>query len=492
MNITPVLLKDGYKVGHKFQYPEDTTLVYSNLTPRKSRIEGVDGVIAFGFQYFVEEYLIRQFNENFFGRPKEEVMTAYKRRINNYLGPDAIKFDHIEALHDLGYLPLHIKAVPEGSLVPFRVPMLTIVNTEPEFFWLTNMLETLLSNVLWGPSTSATTAFKYRKAFEKYAAITGSPKDFIPWQGHDFSFRGIAGVEAAAASGAAHLLSFTGTDTIPAIDFLEQYYGADSDKELIGGSVPATEHSVMCMGSLEDEIGTFRRLLTETYPNGILSVVSDTWDLWKVMTEYLPALKDEILARDGRLVIRPDSGDPVKVICGVPEDEWGTATEAQRKGAFEVLWDTFGGTINDRGYKELDTHVGLIYGDAINTERQDQILSGLEKKGFSQNNLVLGIGSYTYQYVTRDTYGFAMKATYGETKSRGGVAIFKDPKTDDGTKKSALGLLRVNEESGKLVLEENVAWEREAGGVLQTIFLDGKADNLQTLADIRERIESQL
>ena len=488
MRILPVLLKDGYKVGHRVQYPADTILVYSNMTPRKSRVEGVNGVVSFGMQYFVVEYLQRQFNEQFFGQPKDAVLRAYQRRINTYLGPDAIAFDHIADLYDLGYLPLHVKAVLEGQIVPFRVPMFTIYNTKPEFFWLTNMLETLISNVLWLPSTSATTAFRYRQVFDAYAKQTGADPAFVPWQGHDFSMRGVAGIEAACLSGAAHLLSFTGTDTIPAIDFLEQYYGANAEQELIGGSVPATEHSVMSMGTRDDEIGTIRRLAEQVCPKGILSVVCDTWDFWQVLTVYLPALKASIMARDGKFVVRPDSGDPVKIICGDPD----SAVPHVRAGAIETLWGVFGGTTNAKGYRELDPHIGLIYGDSITPERQNQILAGLQLKGFASSNVVLGIGSYTYQYVTRDTYGFAMKATYGETASRGGQAIYKDPKTDDGTKKSATGLLCVRETPAGLVVDENCTWAQEATGLLQTVFMDGEQRNVQTLAQIRARVAAQL
>lgn len=267
MNILPLLLKDGYKVGHKFQYPEGTTLVYSNLTPRNSRNEEMPEVVFFGMQSFIKEYLVRQFDEHFFNLPKDEVVKAYARRIDNYLGKDSIPYDHIGALHDLGYLPLEIKALPEGTLVPMRVPVFTIRNTKPEFFWLTNALETLLSAIMWKPSTSATTAFHYLKTFTRYALETvGDDLSFVPWQGHDFSFRGMSGIEDALMSGAGHLLCFTGTDTIPAIDFLEEYYGADCEKELVGGSVPATEHSVMCMGTANAEMDTFERLITQVYP----------------------------------------------------------------------------------------------------------------------------------------------------------------------------------------------------------------------------------
>lgn len=490
MLISPILLKDGYKVGHKFQYPEGTTMVYSNLTPRKSRVDGVDEIIFFGLQYFIKEYLIRQFDEYFFRQPKEQVLQQYKRRIDNYLGKDSITYNHIEALYDLGYLPLDIKALPEGSLVPMRIPVFTIKNTIPEFFWLTNMLETVLSAVLWKPCTSATTAYQYFKTFMKYAQETvGADTSFIPWQGHDFSFRGMSGIEDAVMSGAGHLLSFAGTDTIPAIDFLETYYGADSDNELVGGSVPATEHSVMCMGTEDGEINTFERLICEVYPAGVVSVVSDTWDFWQVITSFLPQLKEKILTRDGKVVIRPDSGDPVKVIIGDENAEVGTP---EHKGAIECMWEVFGGTITPQGYKLLDSHIGLIYGDSITPERQLQILQGLKNKGFASYNIVLGIGSYTYEYVTRDTFGFAMKATYGEVNGVG-RDIFKNPKTDDGTKKSAKGLLQVYRDvDGVLQLKDQCTWDEEAGGELVDVFRNGVLLYNQNLAEIRNRVKDNI
>ncbi|WP_198666716.1 nicotinate phosphoribosyltransferase [Taibaiella helva] len=489
--IMPILLKDGYKVGHKFQYPDGTTLVYSNMTPRRSRNPETQEIVFFGLQYFIREYLVRQFDEAFFSQPKETVLKAYARRMDNYLGKDAVSYDHIVALHDLGYLPLEIKALAEGSLVPMRVPVLTIKNTLPEFFWLTNMLETLISAIIWKPCTSATTAFQYLKTFTRYAEETvGSDRSFIPWQGHDFSFRGMSGVEDALMSGAGHLLSFAGTDTIPAIDFLEAYYDANCEQELIGSSVPATEHSVMCMGSQDGEIGTFERLITRVYPAGIVSIVSDTWDFWQVITGFLPQLKDKILAREGKVVIRPDSGDPVKIIVG---DEDAIPGSPEYKGAVLCLWEIFGGSVTEKGYKLLDPHIGLIYGDSITTERQDAILEGLKRKGFASYNVVLGIGSYTYEYVTRDTFGFAMKATYGEVEGRG-RDIFKDPKTDDGTKKSAKGLMQVfrNAATGRLELKDQCSWEEEQQGELKTVFKDGKLTAVQTLAEIRERLKQQI
>ena len=481
--INPLLYTDGYKVDHRRQYPENTTLVYSNWTPRKSRIEGIEEVVFFGLQYFIKKYIIEEFETNFFNRPKEEILKAYTRRINNYLGPNAVGIQHIEDLYDLGYIPMVFKALPEGVSVPIRVPMFTMYNTKSEFFWLTNYFETILSTTVWMPCNSATIAKQYRLILDKYALETSSTPEFVDWQGHDFSMRGMAGLEAALMSAAGHLLSFTGTDTIPSIDFLEQYYNANSNEELVGGSVAATEHSVMSMGTNEAEQDTFKRLISEVYPHGIVSVVSDTWDLWKVLQEYLPNLKDEVLARDGKVVIRPDSGDPIKIICGNPEG----AHVAEKKGVVELLWDIFGGTINDKGYKELDSHIGAIYGDSITLDRARKICEGLKQKGFASTNVVLGVGSFTYQYNTRDTFGFAMKATYGEVNGEG-RDIYKDPVTDDGTKKSAKGLIKIIKDGNTYALVDQVSWEEEAKGELKEVYRDGKLLIDEKLDDIRKRV----
>lgn len=493
MKINPLTAIDFYKADHRNQYPKGTTEVYSNFTPRSNRLAKVlddhDGkVVMFGLQYFIKHFLQEVWNENFFNRPKEKVVSAYKRRMDNALGPDAITVEHIEELHDLGYLPMKIKALPEGVRVPMGVPVLTVVNTHPEFFWLTNYIESVISCYLWKPMTSATTAFEYKRLLTSYALKTGTSLDFVPFQAHDFSFRGLSSLQDSVVSGAAHLTSFCGTDTVPGIDMVEDYYGADATKEPVGFSVPATEHSVMCMGTQEGELETFKRLITETYPAGIVSIVSDTWDFWQVVTEFVKTLKDDILAREGKLVIRPDSGDPIKIVCGDPEAPKGTP---EHKGAIECLWDIFGGTTTETGYKLLDEHIGLIYGDSISLERADAIVKGLEAKGFASGNVVFGVGSYTYQYVTRDNFGFAMKATSGVVNGER-RDIFKDPKTDNGIKKSAKGLLRVEKEGNRYVLYDQQTPEQEAEGALELVFEDGKLIKDQTLFEIRGRLDQEL
>jgi nicotinamide phosphoribosyltransferase len=486
MNLNPLIQTDGYKVDHRSQYPKGTSLVYSNFTPRSTahapKVEGCDNkIILFGLQYFIKWYLIEGWFRNFFSRPVDEVVAKYKRRIENYLGPDAITYEHIEQLHELGYLPIAIHALPEGSAVDERVPVLTIENTLPDFFWLTNFLETVLSCMLWKPSTSATTARKYRQLLNMWCKRTGGDPEFVKFQAHDFSFRGLSCIQEAQMSGAAHLLSFVGTDTIPAIDFLEDYYGADSDKELIGCSVPATEHSVMCMGSKKGEFETFKRLITETYPAGIVSIVSDTWDFWQVVTDFLPRLKDEIMSRNGKVVIRPDSGDPVKIICGDPD---APPDSPAYKGAIACLWDTFGGTETETGHRQLDDHIGLIYGDSITLDRCSEICRLLDLLKFASTNVVLGIGSFTYAYVTRDTYGWAMKATAGAINGEE-IEIFKDPKTDSGMKKSAKGFLAVNK--GRII-DELSQDQAKYITELEPVFVDGELVREHTLQEIRERI----
>jgi nicotinamide phosphoribosyltransferase len=483
--ISALNLKDFYKVDHARQYPPNTEVVYSNFTARISRIPGVDKTVAYMIQAFVKDYLVDCFNDTFFKVDKEVVLSEYKRRLDTSLGPDSVPIEDIAELHDLGYLPLHVKSIDEGTLVPLRVPTVTVKSTHSKFAWLTNSIETLLSDVLWHPITTATIAFEYLKVLTKYANETSDTPDLVQWQGHDFSMRGQTHPYAAAASGSGHLLSFTGTDTIPAIDFLEHFYGANAEKELIAGSVPGTEHAVMCLGGKETEKETYYRLLTKAYPKGIVSIVSDTWDYWHTLDQTIRELKNVIMSRDGKFVVRPDSGDPILILCGDPTAEVGSP---QYKGTVELLWEIFGGEINSKGYKQLNSHIGTIYGDSITLDRAESILFKLKAKNFASTNVVFGIGSYTYQYVTRDTFGFAMKATYAVIDGKP-VEIYKDPVTDGGIKKSAKGLLCVNED---MTLSECVSEEVEAIGLLKTRFLNGKVLNTTTLKEIRARIKKEL
>ncbi|MEH4622443.1 nicotinate phosphoribosyltransferase [Phytobacter diazotrophicus] len=495
MKMNPILAIDGYKVSHRAQYPQGTTQVYSNFTPRSDRFFSspvADGkLVFFGLQGFLQWFMVDLFNDAFFARPQEDVVNEYKAVMDSYLGKGAVPVDHIRALHNLGYLPLHVKSLDEGSKVPMKVPVLTITNTRDEFFWLVNYLETVLSAELWKASTNATIAHHYRKVCEQWAVKTCSDMSHLDFQCHDFSFRGMAGLQDTMQAGAGHLLSFKGTDSIPSLLYARDHYTAGEDY-FIGASIPATEHSVMCMGEKEQEIETFRRLIVDLYPQGFVSIVSDTWDYWRVMTEYTRELKQIILNREGRVVFRPDSGDPVEILCGTgADDDTRNTRTPEEKGSVEVLWEIFGGTVNEKGYKVLDPHVGLIYGDSITLARADEILRRLEVKGFASSNVVFGVGSFTYQYNTRDTFGFAMKATWGAVNGEGRM-IFKEPKTDSGLKRSARGLLRVERDAqGELQLHDEQTWEQEKTGELKTRFLDGKLYNVDHFEQIRQRLTAQ-
>lgn len=490
-NLNAMLLADFYKLSHREQYPENTEVVYSTWTPRASRVDGVDKVVSFGQQAFIKDYLINFFNENFFGQPKDKVVSEYKRIVKATLGTPDPATKHIEDLHDLGYLPLLIRSLDEGTLVPLRVPMMTIHNTDRRFFWLTNYIESLASCELWQASTSATLAYQYKQLLDKYAAETSDAVGFTQFQGHDFSMRGMSSLKSAVSSGMGHLLSFVGTDTIPAIQAAEEFYGANVEKELVGTSIPATEHSVQCAYG-NDEV-YIERMITTVVPTGFVSIVSDGYDYWNVIGTVLPKLKDKILARQGKVVIRPDSGDPVKIICG----DVNATTELERKGTVEALWDIFGGVVNSKGYKELNANIGCIYGDAITVDRARQISEQLKTKGFASTNVVYGIGSYTYQHNTRDTFGFALKSTLcvinGDEKQ-----IFKDPKTDNGIKKSQKGAVSVFRNAfGELEYEDqrtladvNIK-KPKYEDLLKPIFQDGILLKETTFAEIRARLAKQ-
>lgn len=562
---------DSYKLSHKGFMNKGTEMIYSNLTARSSKYFTAHNkyydhkIVFFGLQHFIKDCLIKEWNETFFSQPKEKVIARFQRLVNAYLGEGAVSMEHFEALHDLGHLPITIRALPEGSRVNMKVPLLTIHNTHEDFAWLTNYLETVMSCELWKPCTTATIIAEYRKLINKFALKTTGSLDGTQFQLHGFEFRGMSGRKDAAINAAAFLLSSNGTDTVPALELIEDHYNTDITQTFVATSVPASEHSIACLGtSVEGELESYRKWITEDYPTGIVSLVSDTYDYWRVLTEYMPALKADILNRPAnalglsKVVIRPDSGDPVHIICGTEEvcevppnanlESWAedlletlaiegaehgepgddevsiilrqngqlykatanpfwnrydkqyyymdglenlkivehTMTPAE-KGSIELLWEVFGGTVTEQGYKVLDSHIGLIYGDSITYERATQILEGLERKGFASTNVVFGIGSYTMNMLSRDTLGMAVKATYAEVDGVG-YELFKDPITDDGTKKSARGLLRVEKEGDDFVLYDQQGGFDVFSGELSPVFSDGVLLTERTFEEIRDRL----
>jgi nicotinamide phosphoribosyltransferase len=530
-------------------YPAGSEIVYSNFTPRSTKHSPIpkefdDGkIVVFGYQSSVAQ-IVSLWNDTFFSVDKDVAITDILPIIKPFCGP--MGSDDLErqlsTLWEIGYLPLVIKTLPEGVKTYPKIPHVT-VRSEDGWDWLTNYIETMLSQDSWKMPTVATITNAYRRILKHYAEKTGGSISFVDWQIHDFSARGLSGHLDNAMVGAAHLTSSMGTDSLLGVQWLNHFY--DGKSTFIGGSVPATEHSVMCMGTEAGEVETFKRLITELYPSGVVSIVSDTWDYWEVITHYAELLKSEILNRTpddmgmAKVVFRPDSGDPVDIICGtaVPiktlsdieryfaknpttkvatfvkyaklwdgsydwlysrgfvnvDNEIEThdipeiVVSPEMKGSVRCLWDVFGGTVNDKGYRTLNPRVGLIYGDSITMKRANTILDRLEKLGFASDNIVFGVGSYSYQFLTRDTFGFAMKATWGQVDGVG-RDLFKDPKTDDGTKKSARGLLRVELVDGEYVLFDQQDPSQEEGGELKTIYQNGNLMNLTTIAEIRSKL----
>ena len=492
MKANPLTTIDLYKTNHVVFYPKGLSYMYENYTPRSTKhfvkIKDTDDkVLLVGLQYFIKYWLIEIWQSEFFNKPVDEALKRYVHRMNGCLGEKKYPIEHFKSLHKLGYLPLKIKALPEGSAVNAGIPFFTLVNTHPDFGWLPGFLEDTASNLIWRTSTSATISRKYKQVGLKYAKETTDDFSYLNFFFHDFQLRGTGGIQDAMMSGFGHLVNFYGSDNAPAMDFAEDYYNADPSKEIIGCGVPANEHSCVCAGGKDNEFENYKRWITQDFPNGIVSLVSDTWNLWNVIANYLPKLKGEILSREGKVVIRPDSSPktPLEIICGDPD---ANSNSPEYKGVVELLWDIFGGKINSKGYKELDSHIGLIYGEAIQLPLLEKIYCRLKEKGFAANSCCFGIGSGSFLYgISRDTFSWALKGTYCIINDKPGE-IWKDPITDSGAKKSAKGLLRVDLVDGEYVLTDQCTPEQESGGELKTVFLNGKLLVDQTLTEIRERV----
>ena len=521
---------DFYKWAHPHLMLDGITEMYGNFTSRHGKLSNVknnEEVTFVGLQYFIKDVLIKEWNETFFSQPKEDVIAEVKLIARSALGVTDYDTSHLEALHDLGYMPVSIKALPEGVSVPYGVAPVTFTNTVEGFGWLEGFLETSFSCENFPIQTSATTSRAYLKRTIEAFDAAGLPHDLVPFMCHDFSFRGMFGRHAAAMSGFGHLTSFAGTDTIPSILFAKKYYNADLNTELVGASVNATEHSITTsaiaafmeedpsLSKLEAEV-KYVEYLMDKAPTGILSHVSDSFDFWAFVEKGLPMLKDKILSREGKLVIRPDSGDPVRILTGYTSDEveyhpktktWykkpyedsmfdedGTyvaesVSHAAVKGLIECLGELFGTTESPTGLKLLHDNIGAIYGDSITLERQDQIIKRLEAKGYA-GLVVLGVGSFSYQYITRDTHGSAVKSTFA-VRNGTEFDVCKDPATDS-KKKSAKGLLRIELEDGKYVQYDQQTREQEQQGELKEVFRDGNLLKETTLEEIRQRVKESL
>lgn len=461
-----LLLADGYKYAHHKLYYPGTSNIYSYLESRGGQF---DETIFFGLQYFLKKYLAGPVITR-------EYIEQAATLIPQVFGRDDVfdrhKFEYILDKHQ-GRLPVRIKAVPEGTVVPVSNVLMIIENTDPACFWLSNFLETLLMQV-WYPCTVATLSREIRKivtGYYQHTATAGAEKgiDFVL---NDFGFRGASSLESAGIGAAAHLLSFSGSDTIAGSMMAKQYYHA---QDMYGKSVPATEHSVCTLLGEEGELEVFRHVL-RTFPTGTVACVSDSFDIFRACSDYWGMeLKQEILNRDGVLVIRPDSGDPVFTLLRV----------------FDLLMQRFGYTVNEKGYKVLPPQVRVLQGDGINIDSIRSIYGALEVNGISAENLVLGMGGALLQKVDRDTQKFAFKCSSAIINGEE-TDVQKNPMELDGHgilsrsfKRSKAGRLKLVKTAGgfKTVREETGGEQDE----LVTVFENGSILREYTYEDIRSR-----
>lgn len=552
-----ILMSDFYKQAHAEQYPEGITKLISYATARMTRIPKEmcgDKLTVFGIQAYVKDFLIERFNETFFNVPLEEAMAEYKEIIGETFPIQYVDTGKFEALHKLGYLPVEVGCLAEGTRVHIRsafelpegqcqVPFMYIINTHPDFPWITEFLESVTSSEVWYPMAIANQAYYYRQIVNKWYGVTGCDDAARKSAISEFGFRGGKSSDAAIKASSAFLTSFNKTATIPAIKYMHDYYG-DPVKE-IGGGMISTEHSVMCSNfAVDGDEETFlKKLFSQIYPAGAVSVVMDTYDYWANLERCgTGELKDIIMNREGTVFFRGDSGDPVDIICGEKvkhfksleerklirgfdatliyaedekcwykfrkdngEDVWDRYTEepVEALGTVGLLWKMFGGTVNNAGYKVLDKHVRAIYGDSITPNRANQMYQRLAEKGFAACNVALGAGSFSTQCAetpygellpfTRDSYGIAVKATWCQDKTGEERQLFKNPKTDTGKfKKSQRGLIYVTEENGEIVAYDGYTTETlpKEGNLLQPIFKDGKMLHEVSLNDVRQRLHN--
>ena len=511
---------DGYKLGHIDQYVAGTKYVHSSMTPRDDRLarvirESFDGKMDyFGIQMLVVK-LVSSWNESFFNLPKKQVMKQFNRRVKNYLGSpygDA-QIEAMGKLHDLQYLPLKIKTLPEGSRINMKVPEFTVVNTHPDFQWLTNYCETYLSTNIWHTCNAASLSRQYAATSKKYGELTQAPDMWYGIANHCFAGRGHRGDEDGMQSAMGHLCYSVGSDTLWAIDGIEYYYGGNSDKELIACSVNAFEHATTTQRiayyrnvlgfnnfPLEAETESIRNICTDLYPKGIVSYVADSEDYYGVIEHVALKLRDIILGREVdemglcKFVFRPDSSPktPYEVILGDPEAEQGSA---EQKGTLQTLWDIFGGTtkvVNGKEFKVINDKVGIIYGEQINVELQDRIYADMVAAGWCVSNILFGTGSWGFlEGSSRDSFGKAIKGNHSQVDLGGEeltqISMQKNPKTASAFKKSARGLLRVEDEGGNFVLYDNQTKEQEEQGLLQVILKDGEFHNFVTWAELKNK-----
>lgn len=484
-NISFMLMADTYKNTNPDAMPEGLIKLTSYITPRKSMFKNIDKVVFFGLQGFIQEFLIDLVNETFFKRDKEEVLAEYKSYLDTQIGEQSYDLSRIAALHDLGYLPIKMKALPEGSLVNMGVPCIELTNTHPDFAWVVQWIECIAQSELFGTCNWATMAHEYRKlANDFYEKTTDGANPAMAMA--DFGFRGL-GVDNGIRASSSWLLSFDKTSTIPAMQYIDKMYNAECAKNHIGIGAVSLEHATVCsnLAICETEESLLRRLLTTVYKDTSFSYVSDSFDYWSLVNDTLPKLKKEIMEHNGKFLVRPDSGDIVEISVKT----------------VQKLYEIFGGSVNSKGYKELNPKVGIIYGDGCQYSKIEEIWTKLEKLGFAADTILFGVGAFSFTAMctpedgmvclTRDTFGFAMKSTDCVINGKE-YTIQKNPKTDQNhLKKSHKGLCCVTKDGDDYVCHDGYTSETlPADNLLITVYRDGQFVRTTNFADIRERLNA--
>lgn len=454
-----ILFSDSYKVGHWVQYPPKTQNIYSYFESRGGKFPATK---FFGLQYYLKEYLAGKVitEENII-----EADQLFAKHFGNNKLFNRIGWESLLAKYG-GRLPVSIKAVPEGMLIPTGNVLMTIENTDPEFYWLTNYLETLLVQVWYG-TTVCTLSYYMKEMITRYLEKTGDAA-LINFKLHDFGFRGVSSVESAAVGGAAHLVNFMGTDTMAALMLARSYYSAD----MPGYSIPASEHSTICAWGRENESLAMQNML-EQYPEGLVACVSDSYDIYNACEMiWGTLLKDKVMQRNGTLVVRPDSGEPPVVVVKV----------------LDILGEKFGYTRNKKGYKVLDPHIRVIQGDGCNYEMCERVLEAMKACSWSADNIVFGMGGGLLQNLNRDTQRFAFKCSAvnidGEWRD-----VFKSPITDTGkiSKAGRLRLVPMDNAAGGISYQTvNELANVHGKDILVEVFRNGEILKEYTFDEIRQ------
>jgi len=466
------LMTDSYKLSHWKQYPKGTAKIQSYLESRGGKF---DNTLFFGLQYFLKEIegvVVTMEDIEFANRFSQ---AHFGTDIFNKEGWEYIVKEHG------GKLPIRIKAVKEGSIIPVGNVLTTIENTDDNCFWLTNCLETMLMRI-WYPITVATNSYEAKKIIAEYLTRTGSNFEGLGFKLQDFGYRGVSSEETAGIGCMSHLVNFLGSDTLAGIQYANKFYNLSNEYKMYGNSVPASEHSVACSFGKNAEEEYFLNML-EAYPTGIVSIVSDTYDVFNFVKTMASKHKDRILSREGSVVFRPDSGDPVEINCG---------KKGEHDGLLGILWDIFGteGSLTGNGYKLLPPQVRLIQGDGIDLDMIRAILEKAMELGFAADNFVFGSGGGLLQKFDRDTQKFAIKASYGERIENGtsvGFNIQKDPITSKG-KKSKAGELKLikNSANGKYQTVDKNNYQGTEKDLLELVFENGEIKRLQDFNEIRD------